>query len=109
MLLDQVHQQRLGRAVEDAVDELADHVADHLAFGLRGPVDVGAVGLVLLEILLLFQDLHHGHDRGVGDLAAFQQRLVDVATVALSRSQTIFMISSSCSVRVVLRRRILIN
>ena len=46
---------------------------------LRRPVNVGAVGLVLLEVLLLLQDLHHGHDRGVGDLAPLEQRFVDVA------------------------------
>ena len=46
---------------------------------LRRAVDVGAVGLRLLEIFLLLQDLHHGHDRGVSHFAPFQQGFVDVA------------------------------
>ena len=72
-------QQRLGGTVEDPVDEIPHHGADDFAPRLRGPVDVGAVGLILLQVFLLFEDLHHGHDRGVGHFAPLQQRFVDVA------------------------------
>ena len=50
-----------------------------LRFRLRRPVHVGALGLRLLQVFLLLQDLHHGHHGGVGHLAPFQQRFVDVA------------------------------
>src|SRR5579883_2312573 len=72
-------QQGLGRAVEDAIDKLADHGADHLALGPGGPIDVGAVGLLFFKVTLLFQDVHHGHDGGVGDPPALEQRFINLA------------------------------
>ena len=47
--------------------------------GLRGAIDMGALGAGFLEMTLGFEDLHHGHDGGVRDLAAFEHFLVDVA------------------------------
>src|SRR5262249_34901198 len=78
-VLDQVQQQRLGRAVEDAIHEIAHHPADHLLLRARRLVEIRAVLGRLLEIPLLLEDVHHGHDGGVGDLAPLEQRLVDVA------------------------------
>ena len=76
---------------------------------LAGPVDISPVVLALLQIALLLQDVHHGHDGGVGDAAMLQHRFINLATVAVSSCQTTFMISSSCSVRVGFGERILIN
>ena len=78
-VFDEVDEQGLGGSVEDAIDEIADHGGDHLTFGLGGAVDVGAIDLLAIEVAFMFQDLHHGHDGGVGDFAAFEEGLVDVA------------------------------
>jgi hypothetical protein len=45
---------------------------------LRGPVNVSALGLSLLEIAFLLQDVHHRHDGGIGDAAAFKESFVNL-------------------------------
>ena len=49
------------------------------AAGDRRSVDVGDVGLVLGQQVLLDQVVHHRHDGGVGDRALLPERLVHVA------------------------------
>jgi len=56
---------------------------------------VGDVALVLIEQVLLDEVVHHGHDGGVGDLATFAQRLVDLRTVVRPCSQTTARMSAS--------------
>src|SRR5262249_24763999 len=40
---------------------------------------VGALVLRLLEIFFLLEDLHHGHDRGVGHFSALEKRFINIA------------------------------
>src|ERR1017187_2770391 len=77
-VFDQMHQQGLRRTVEHAIDEIPHHGADHPALRLGRAVDVGALHLLPVEVALLFQDLHHRHDGGVGDPAPLQQGLINV-------------------------------
>ncbi len=74
-----MHEQRVGRAVEDAVEEVADHAADDLLARLRRAKDMRAVLGGLGQISLLLQDAHHRHDGGVGNRPCLAQRFVDVA------------------------------
>jgi hypothetical protein len=50
-----------------------------LLAGPRGLVEIGALLAALFQKALLFQDVHHRHDGGVGDFAAGAQRFVNVA------------------------------
>src|ERR1019366_6446854 len=77
-VFDQMHQQGLRRTVEHAIDEIPHHGADHPALRLGRAVDVGALHLLPVEVALVFQDLHHRHDGGVGDPAPLQQGLINV-------------------------------
>jgi hypothetical protein len=76
---DEVDEERFGRAIENTINEFADHAADDLILGLRGAVKEGAILAALFEIALGLEDLHHGHDGGVSDLAALEEGLVDIA------------------------------
>ncbi len=79
MFFHKMHQERFGRPVEDAIHKIAHHIADDFAARLRGAVNMRAVCLVLLQIFLLLQNFHHGHDSGVRDLTLLQQRFVNFA------------------------------
>ena len=72
-------EERFGRAIKNTINEFTDHAADDLILGLRGAVKEGAILAALLEIPLGLEDLHHGHDAGVGDFAPLAERLVDIA------------------------------
>src|ERR1035438_10361424 len=78
VVFDQMHQQGLRRTVEHAIDEIPHHGVDHPALRLGRAVDVGALHLLPVEVALVFQDLHHRHDGGVGDPAPLQQGLINV-------------------------------
>ena len=89
-----------GGAAEHAIDEFAHHLAEHALTRPRGTIDERAIGTADLHVPLPLEDAHHRHHGRVRDLA-LRARSVSYTsrTVTLSRSQTIFMISSSCSVR----------
>ena len=76
---DEMDEQRLGRAIENAIDEFPDHAANDLVFRMRRAVKEGAVLAALFEIALGFEDLHHGHDGGVSDFAAIEESFINVA------------------------------
>src|SRR5215472_668932 len=76
---DQMDEKRFGGAIENAIDEFADHAANDLIFGMRGAVQEGAIPAALFQIALGFEDLHHGHHRGVSDFAALEEDLVNIA------------------------------
>src|ERR1700747_3035555 len=46
---------------------------------MGGAVKEGAVLATLLEVALGFEDVHHGHDGGVSDLAAVEEGFVNIA------------------------------
>ncbi len=79
MFVKQVDEQGLSGSIEDAGDEFADHGGDDFVAGLGGAVEVGAVALGLAEVLFALEDVHHGHDCGVGDSAALTEGFIDLA------------------------------
>src|SRR5262245_33999328 len=79
LVFHQVDQQRLGRSVENALYEIVHQISDHFTLGLSGSVDVSAVIRAPFQTSLLFEYPHHGHHRGVSDLAALEQLLVNVS------------------------------
>ena len=78
--LDEVHQRGFPAAGVRGLVERVDHQpGDQLIAAVHGRVAVGAVVAVLHDEVLLRQPLQHGHDRGVGQVAAGRQCLVDLA------------------------------
>src|SRR5439155_23394771 len=45
---------------------------------MRGAVKESAVLPAFFQITLGFEDLHHGHDRGVSDFAALKEDFIDI-------------------------------
>ena len=109
MFFHQVNQQRFGEPLKTRFTKFPDHTANHLLLRLGGAIDIGAICLVFLEMFFLFEDLHHGHHGGVGDLPPFQQRLVDVAYRGVFALPDDFHDFQFLIGRVPLRGRILIN
>jgi 2-polyprenyl-6-methoxyphenol hydroxylase-like FAD-dependent oxidoreductase len=105
LVFDQMHQERLRSALKDAIDEVPHHASRHLGARSRRTVGVGAVLLLLLEMSLLLQDVHDGHDAGIGNFAPLQKGFIDRTHSRLFEITTC-MISSSAAVKVVLGRLI---
>jgi len=78
ILFDQAADQQRWRAVEDALQQVAEHAAPRGLPADRGPVDVGPLGHVVLQVALGLKLAHHGQDGAVGGLAPPRDRLLHV-------------------------------
>src|SRR5260370_25867276 len=79
LFLEQVHQQRAGRSIEDAIHELAHHRSDDLLLATDGCVGLRLFAGLLLEMALRLEDVHHRLHGGVTDGASALQVVVDFA------------------------------
>jgi hypothetical protein len=80
----EINEERLCGAIEDAIYEFADHAANNFGFSMRGTIDEGTILTAFFQKALGFKDFHHCHDGGVSDFALLQQGFINIADGGVS-------------------------